>query len=144
MSGSLLDFETSLVAPPLRGKLFRVDPFGLKPATPRPKRLSSQDLAELVDAAAAIGAVTPVLLDKKDRVLAGHGFVAVGTQLELEDIPALCLYDLSLKEWEIYMISMAEYFRIGELSYKLFAEETHHIRTLWALASEYEAKKRAA
>lgn len=137
-----LDLDTSLVAPELRDKLFRVDPRRLTSKLPAPKTCDPDHVARLVGGLIAIGVFTPVLLDSDGDIIAGHGLVAAAIQLDLDDIPALAHDDLTLSERKAFAVSMARFFHNAGLDHRAFRAEARHTMALTALLETIADKTR--
>ncbi len=123
MANKHIDLETSLVARELRDKLFRVDTYSLHCHTSSAYERSVDYVSNLTAAVINVGVFTPVLVDDKNTVIAGHGLVDAAMRIGLEDIPALRIEDLSTGELEIYENSMARYFSIAELEHEVYLTE---------------------
>jgi ParB-like chromosome segregation protein Spo0J len=133
MAERRLDLETSLVAPELRGRLFRVDPRRLVSKLPASKHCDRTLVARLVEGLIAIGVMTPVLLDGDGNVIAGHGLVAAAIQLDLDDIPAIDHDGLSLSERKAFAKSMARFFNDAGLDAQALRAEVRQAMVLTAL-----------
>ncbi|MBA3910726.1 MAG: hypothetical protein C0524_12790 [Rhodobacter sp.] len=134
MAESHLDFETSLVAPELREKLFRVDPRRLASKLPAPKPCDRKHIARIVEGLVAVGVMTPVLLDCDGDVIAGHGLVAAAIELDLEDIPAIDHDGLSTSERRAFAKSMARFFHDAGLGAQALRTEVRHAMVLMAFS----------
>ncbi len=134
MTSEKIDLETSLVAPELRDKLFRVDAYRLSCRTSPAYERSVDYVSNLTEAMIRVGVFTPVLIDSKHTIIAGHGLVDAATRIGLEDIPALRVEDLSVDELDIYAKSMARYFGIAELDHETYLAETQQVRMILSMA----------
>lgn len=134
MAERRLDLETSLVAPELRDKLFRVDPRQLASKPPAPKPFNRTHVARLVEGLIAIGVMTPVLLDGDGDVIAGHGLVAAAIELDLNDIPAIDHDGLSLSERRVFAKSMVRFFHDAGLGAQALGTEVRHAMVLRAFS----------
>lgn len=133
MTINKVDLETSLVAQELWDKIFRVDPHELDCQFLSGSERSEEYITKLADAVINIDAFTPVLIDKRNRVIAGHGLVDAAIRIGLEDIPAIRIEGLSAEEWGIYANSMAHFFSLDELSFETFRAEAQKIIELKAV-----------
>ena len=104
-----MDLETYMVADVLRDRLFRKRPEQLSNAIQLAERLNAEDHAEIQECLYRIGILTPVLIDKYDRIVAGHGLVAAAKLIGLDDIPVLRLEELTAEEMIEFCI-MTEHF----------------------------------
>lgn len=127
------DLETSLVARELRDRLFRVDTYSLSCHTSPAYERSVDYVTNLTVAVINVGVFTPILVDGKNTVIAGHGLVDAAMRIGLEVIPALKIEDLSAGELDIYAKSMARYFNIAELDQRVFLAEARKMRVILAL-----------
>jgi hypothetical protein len=133
MAHKRIDLETSLVAPELHAKLFRVDTYGLNCHTSPAYERTVEYVTELTEAVINVGVFTPVLIDRKITVIAGHGLVDVAIRIGLDDIPAIRIGDLSVEELEIFAKSMARYFNIAELEHETYLTEARQLHMILAL-----------
>lgn len=133
MAEERIDLETSLVAPELHDRLFRVDPYSLDCHMSPANERSVAYVTELTEAVINVGVFTPVLIVRKNIILAGHGLVDAATRIGLDDIPALRIEDLDVDEWEIYTKSMARFLSLGEVPYETFLTEARKIMEIKAL-----------
>ncbi len=97
-----MDLETYMVADVLRDRLFRKPPEKLSNAIQLAERLNAEDHAEIEDSLYRMGILTPVLIDKYDRIVAGHGLVAAAKLIGLDDIPVLRLEELTVEEMTVF------------------------------------------
>lgn len=80
-------------------------PGALKPAARNARTHSRKQLRQIADSITRFGFTNPVLVDEDDQILAGHGRVAAAQLLGLNEVPALCIGDLSSKERKAYALA---------------------------------------
>ena len=132
MNNKRLDLETSMVAPVLRDKLFRVNPEQLIRDFQPMGELDEEDISEIVETLCVMGFLTPVLIDRDNVIIAGQGLADAAMQTDLEDIPALRLDDLDAEERKTYFLMMHHFFKISELDPKIFRIEAQLILSFTA------------
>lgn len=77
----------------------------LKPAERNARTHSKAQIKQIADSIEQFGFTNPVLVDAKDRLIAGHGRVEAAKILGLETIPTLCLDHLSEDQVRAYVIA---------------------------------------
>ncbi|MEE4185175.1 MAG: DNA methyltransferase [Gammaproteobacteria bacterium] len=66
---------------------------------------SPRQIAQIAASIQRFGFLNPVLIDRDGVVIAGHGRVAAATMLELEQIPTVCIDQLSPAEVRAYRLA---------------------------------------
>jgi ParB-like chromosome segregation protein Spo0J len=66
---------------------------------------SEAQIAEIAGSIREFGFTNPVLIDPKGGIIAGHGRVLAARQLEMEQIPTICLSGLSETQRRAYIIA---------------------------------------
>lgn len=77
----------------------------LKPAHRNPRTHSRKQLRQIADSIARFGFTNPILVDDEDRILAGHGRVAAARLLRMQEVPVLCIGELSAEERKAYALA---------------------------------------
>jgi len=77
----------------------------LKPAQRNARTHSKEQVKQIAASIEQLGFTNPVLVDAKDRLIAGHGRVEAAKQLGIETVPTLCLDHLSEEQVRAYVIA---------------------------------------
>ena len=75
-------------------KITKRDPAELKPRASNPRTHSRKQIRQIADSIKQFGFTNPVLLDRDDGIIAGHGRVEAAKLLGLTAVPTICLEDL--------------------------------------------------
>lgn len=78
---------------------------GLRPYPGNARTHSAKQIAEIATSIKAFGFNNPVLVDKNDTIIAGHGRVAAAKKLGLEVVPCVRLEHLSEAEKRAYILA---------------------------------------
>ena len=81
------------------------DPRTLKPRVRNPRTHSQKQLRQIVASIEQFGFVSPVLVDAKDGIIAGHGRVAAAMLLGMTDIPTVRVDHLTPAQIRAYVIA---------------------------------------
>ncbi len=127
-----LDLETSMVAPVLRDRLFRVNPENLTRDFQPMGELDEEAISEIVETLCVMGFLTPVLIDGNNVIVAGQGLANAAMQTTLEDIPVLRLEELDAEDRKIYFLMLHHFFKISGLDMKIFRIEAQQILSFTA------------
>jgi DNA modification methylase len=80
-------------------------PVSLCPRTTNPRTHSKKQIFQIAASIEQFGFVNPVLVDREDRIVAGHGRVEAAKQLGLKSVPTICLENLTDEEIRAYVIA---------------------------------------
>ena len=80
-------------------------PSELKPRQNNPRTHSKKQLKQLADSIKAFGFVNPVLIDREDRIIAGHGRVEAAKLLDMAEVPTVRIDHLSEEQIRAYVIA---------------------------------------
>ena len=80
-------------------------PVSLCPRTTNPRTHSKKQIFQIAASIEQFGFVNPVLVDREDRIVAGHGRVEAAKQLGLKSVPTICLENLTDGEIRAYVIA---------------------------------------
>jgi hypothetical protein len=127
MSKHQIDYETSLIAPELRDKLFRLAPETLNYKFQRYDEDTEEIISDVMDAMICIGAVTPVLLNTQGKVIAWQCFVDASIRIGLDDIYMIDFEALNAEERIICLHSMRDYFEIADLDHDILLLEIEEL-----------------
>lgn len=95
----------------------------LCPDPANPRMHSKRQIEQLARSIAVFGFNVPILIDKKRRVIAGHGRVAAARLLKVESVPTIHLEHLSEAQRRAYAIADNRLTEIGEWNERLLAEQ---------------------
>ncbi|MFC5389232.1 DNA methyltransferase [Brevundimonas bullata] len=77
----------------------------LRPRAGNPRTHSQKQIDQIARSIQRFGFASPVLIDKDDGVVAGHGRIAAAKQLGLTEVPTVCLADMSETDVRAYVIA---------------------------------------
>jgi DNA modification methylase len=77
----------------------------LKPASRNPRTHTKKQIRQIANSIQEFGFTNPLLVDKHDRVIAGHGRLEAAKLLQLEQIPTIQLDQLSEHQIRAYVIA---------------------------------------
>ncbi|RVT43946.1 ParB/Srx family N-terminal domain-containing protein [Sphingobium algorifonticola] len=77
----------------------------LKPHARNPRTHSKKQIGQIEASIRRFGFVNPVLVDEKDRIIAGHGRVEAARSLGLASVPVIRLEGMSEAEKKAYIIA---------------------------------------
>jgi DNA modification methylase len=81
------------------------DPRRLKPRAKNPRIHSAKQVRQIATSIEQFGFVSPVLVDSKDGIIAGHGRVAAAVLLGMTDIPTVRVDHLTPAQVRAYVIA---------------------------------------
>ncbi len=80
-----------------------IDELLLDPRNPRVH--SARQISQIARSIEAFGFLVPVLIDRHDQVIAGHGRVLASKRLGLTELPTICLDHLSPEQGRAFMVA---------------------------------------
>ena len=86
-------------------KIAYKDPAQLKPRASNPRTHTAKQIKQIADSIEQFGFVSPVLVDAKDGIIAGHGRVAAAKLLGMTDIPTVRVDHLTPAQIRAYVIA---------------------------------------
>jgi ParB/RepB/Spo0J family partition protein len=86
-------------------RIIQQKPAALTPRACNPRTHSKAQIRQIVDSIRQFGFTNPVLVDRNNGIIAGHGRVEAAQQLGLETVPTICLADMSEAEIRAYVIA---------------------------------------
>src|SRR5687768_4988934 len=86
-------------------KIAYKDPARLKPRARNPRTHTAKQIKQIAASIEQFGFVSPVLLDSKDGIIAGHGRVAAARMLGMNDIPTVSVDHLTPAQIRAYVIA---------------------------------------
>src|SRR5438552_3028617 len=99
----------------------QIDTVKLDPANPR--RHSKKQVRQIGNSIEAFGLVTPILIDRNDNVIAGHGRLLACRLLGITEVPTLCLDHLTSAQARAFMIADNRLTEIATWDDRLLAEQ---------------------
>ena len=81
------------------------DPGGLNPRARNPRIHSAKQVRQIAASIVQFGFVSPILIDSKDGIIAGHGRVAAAQLLGMSDIPTVRVDHFSPAQIRAYVIA---------------------------------------
>jgi len=77
----------------------------LKRAANNPRFHSKKQIRQIAESIKTFGFLVPVLVDRKGRVIAGHGRITAAELLGLSEVPTICVDHLSDAQIKAFMIA---------------------------------------
>ena len=102
----------------------------LKPDPANPRRHSKQQIRKIADSIQAFGFNVPVLIDRANNVVAGHGRLLACDELGWTEVPALCLDHLTPAQARAFRIADNRLTEISEWDDRLLAEQLKELSVL--------------
>jgi DNA modification methylase len=95
----------------------------LKPDPANPRLHSRKQIRQIADSIKTFGFNVPVLIDRDDGVIAGHGRLLACRELGWSEVPALCLDHLTSAQARAFMIADNRLTEIASWDDRLLAEQ---------------------
>ena len=102
----------------------------LKPDPANPRRHSKKQIRQIARSIKAFGFNVPILLDREDNVVAGHGRLAACVELGWTEVPTLCLDHLSAAQVRAFRIADNRLSEIATWDDRLLAEQLKDLSLL--------------
>ncbi len=81
------------------------DPVQLVPRARNPRTHSARQIKQIANSIKQFGFISPILIDAKNGIIAGHGRVMAATQLGMRDVPTVQVGGLSPAQIRAYVIA---------------------------------------
>jgi DNA modification methylase len=107
----------------------------LKPDPRNPRMHSSKQIRQLAASIKTFGFNVPVLVDRKLRVIAGHGRILACRELGCDEVPTICLEHLSEAQARAFMIADNRLTEIAVWDDRVLAE---HFKELSLLDLDFD------
>jgi DNA modification methylase len=107
---------------------YRIDE--LKPDPANPRRHSKQQIRKIADSIRAFGFNVPVLIDRENKVVAGHGRLLACGELGWSEVPTLCLDHLTPAQARAFRIADNRLTEISDWDDRLLAKELEELSLL--------------
>jgi hypothetical protein len=102
----------------------------LKPDPANPRRHSKQQIRKIADSMQAFGFNVPVLIDRENKVVAGHGRLLACGELGWSEVPTLCLDHLTPAQARAFRIADNRLTEISDWDDRLLAKELEELSLL--------------
>ena len=102
----------------------------IKPDPANPRRHTRKQIRQIANSIAVFGFNVPILIDRHDSVIAGHGRLAAVCELGWSEVPTLCLDHLSPAQARAFMISDNRLTEIAAWDDRLLAEQLKDLSLL--------------
>ena len=79
-------------------KILDQHPEALTPRSSNPRTHSEKQLRQIADSIRTFGFTNPILVDRDNGIIAGHGRVEAAKRLELKSVPTIRLEDMTEAE----------------------------------------------
>jgi 16S rRNA G966 N2-methylase RsmD len=99
----------------------------LAPRPTNPRTHSAKQLQQIADSIRHFGFTNPVLIDEAGGIIAGHGRVEAAKMLHMEEVPTVCLADMSKADIRAYVIADNKLAENAGWDRKLLGIEFHYL-----------------
>jgi ParB-like chromosome segregation protein Spo0J len=102
----------------------------LKPDPANPRRHSKQQIRQIANSVEAFGFNVPILIDRDDNVICGHGRLAACCELGVTEAPTLCLDHLTPEQARAFRIADNRLTEIAVWDDRLLAQQLKDLALL--------------
>jgi len=102
----------------------------LKPDPTNPRRHSKRQVRQIADSIRAFGLNVPILIDRDNNVIAGHGRLLACGELGITEVPTLCLDHLTPAQARAFMIADNRLTEIATWDDRLLAQQLKELSLL--------------
>jgi DNA modification methylase len=102
----------------------------LKPDPANPRRHTKKQIRKIADSIRTFGFNVPVLIDRENNVVAGHGRLLACGELGWTEVPTLCLDHLTPAQARAFRIADNRLTEISEWDDRLLAEQLNELSLL--------------
>jgi DNA modification methylase len=102
----------------------------LKPDPANPRCHSRKQIRQIGNSLKAFDFIVPVLIDREDKIIAGHGRVLAGREVGLTEVPTLCLDHLTVAQARAFMIADNRLTEIATWDDRLLAQQLKELSLL--------------
>ena len=106
----------------------RIDELKADPANPR--RHNKKQIRQIGNSLKAFDFIVPVLIDREDNIIAGHGRVLAGREVGITEVPTLCLDHLTAAQARAFMIADNRLTEIATWDDRLLAQQLKELSLL--------------
>ncbi len=111
-------------------KVVSKDTSTLKPYERNARKHSDKQVAKIASSMAQFGCNNPILIDKNDTIIAGHGRWAAAKKLGMKEVPTICLEHLSPDEVRAYIIADNKLAELAGWDRDILAIELQHLSSI--------------
>ena len=91
---------------------------------------SKEQIEQIAESIKAFGFNNPVLIDKKNNIIAGHGRVEAAKKLNMQKVPTIKIEHLSEKEKKAYILADNKLAEMSYWNYDILESELSEIQEL--------------
>jgi len=102
----------------------------LKPYQRNARTHSKRQIRQIAESIRIFGFTNPVLVDRNNRIIAGHGRVEAARLLGMTEVPTICLEELSDEQIRAYVIADNRLAELAEWDKSILAIELQFLLTL--------------
>jgi ParB-like nuclease family protein len=102
----------------------------LRSGPANPRQHSKKQIRQIADSLKAFDFVVPVLIDRDDNIIAGHGRVLAGRAVGLTEVPTICLDHLTPAQARAFMIADNRLTEIATWDDRLLATQLKELSVL--------------
>src|SRR5215471_138497 len=102
----------------------------LKPDPNNARRHSKKQIRQIGESIKAFGFNVPLLIDRYGNVIAGHGRLAAARELDMTEVPTLCLDHLTREQARAFMIADNRLAEIATWDDSLLAQQLKDLSLL--------------
>lgn len=102
----------------------------LKPSQRNARIHSDKQIQQIANSIQEFGFLNPVLIDQKNRILAGHGRVLAAQKLGMETVPTICNSHLSEDQIRAFMIADNKIAQNSSWDRELLSIELQHLSAI--------------
>jgi hypothetical protein len=102
----------------------------LQPSPRNPRTHSRRQIRQIADSIATFGFTNPVLIDRNNTILAGHGRVAAARLLGMDAVPCIRLEHMTAAQKRAYVIADNKLALNAGWDEELLAEELRHLLSI--------------
>jgi hypothetical protein len=102
----------------------------LKPNPTNPRRHSKKQIRQIANSIQTFGFNAPILVDRDGNVIAGHGRLLACQELDIIEVPTLCLEHLAEEQIRAFMIADNRLTEIATWDDRLLAEQLKELSVI--------------
>jgi ParB-like chromosome segregation protein Spo0J len=111
-------------------EILHQSPAALTPRSSNPRTHSEKQLRQIADSIRTFGFTNPILVDRDNGIVAGHGRVEAAKRLKLRSVPTIRLEDMTEAEIRAYVIADNRLAENAGWDRELLAIELQHLYEL--------------
>jgi hypothetical protein len=108
-------------------------PSALQPHPRNARTHSKHQIRQIAESIRVFGFTNPVLVDRNNRIIAGHGRVEAASLLGMEFVPVICLEDLTENQIRAYILADNKLTENSAWDKEILAIELQHLITIEGL-----------